>query len=290
MTIAVTGGNGAFGSAVLAHLRHRTDERLVATVRDVAGSAAHPPRHEDVAYRFGDFDDPAALRTALADVDTVLLNATFFGPDPGLRLPRVTAAVGAAADAGVRRIVLTSWPDLPNATVPVVQDYHRLEAAVREAGPDWTVLRLSAGIADAIARDVVWGRSSGEVVAPAAGARATPAAADDLGDAAAAVLAEPERHRGRILELTGPDAIGWEEVAKAAGVPFRAVGEEEYLRHVRERFGVPESTARQLVELYRDFRGPWGSTPTATLTELTGRPALPAIEAVRQRVAAFPAG
>jgi NAD(P)H dehydrogenase (quinone) len=285
MTIAVTGGNGEFGSAVLAHLKDRTDEPVVATVRDLTKSR----RVIGVDHRPGDFDDPQSLRASLAGVDTVLVNATFFGRDTDRRQGRVTAAIGAAADAGVARIVLTSWPDLENATVPAVQDYVPIEAAARSAGPDWTIIRLGFGLGDALARDVVWGRRTGELVAPAADARVTPAAVTDLAEAAAVVLTQ-DGHDGAVLELTGPDAIGWPDLAELAGVPFRDIPDAEYVAYLTETFSLPEAAARQLAALYTDLRGPWASTPTTTLTDLTGHPAVPGVEAVRRRVAAFPGG
>ena len=199
MTIAVTGGNGEFGRAVLKSLAVRTTEPIVGTVRDLAKVVPAP----GVDYRPGDFDDPAALRAGLGGVDSALINATFFGADPARRLPRVTAALRAAADAGVSRIVLTSWSDLDNATVSAVQDYKDLEAAATNAGPAVTILRMAYGLADALARDVVWGKASGELVAPAAHAAVTPAAVADLAEAAAAVLAEPS-HNDLAYELTGP--------------------------------------------------------------------------------------
>jgi NAD(P)H dehydrogenase (quinone) len=220
---------------------------------------------------------------------TAVTRASFFGPDPARRLLRVTAAIGAAADAGVGRIVLTSWPDLENAAMPTVQDYRRLEAAVKSAGPSWTVIRLGVGLGDAVARDVVWGRKAGELVAPAKDARVTPAAVTDLAEAAAAVLTRTG-HEGEVLEMTGPDAIGWHDVAELAGVPFRAVPDDEYVAYLTETLNLPEAAARQLAALYADFRGPWASTPTTTVTDLIGHPALPGTEAVRRRVAKFPAG
>ncbi|SEG76729.1 NAD(P)H dehydrogenase (quinone) [Actinacidiphila yanglinensis] len=285
MAIAVTGGNGEFGSAVIAHLRNLTDQPVVATVRDVTKGR----QSAGVDYRPGDFDDPESLRISLSGVDTVLVNATFFGPDPARRLPRVRAAIGAAADAGVGRIVLTSWPDLENATMPAVQDYRRLEAAAKSASPSWTILRLGVGLGDALARDVVWGRKAGELVAPAKNARVTPAAVTDLAEAAAAVLTQAG-HEGEILEMTGPDAIGWDDVAKLAEVPFRALPDDEYVAYLTQTFNLPEAAARQLTALYADFRGPWASTPTTTVTNLIGHPALPGTEAVQGRVAMFPAG
>jgi NAD(P)H dehydrogenase (quinone) len=285
MTIAVTGDNGEFGAAVIAQVRNRTDEPVVATVRDVAKGR----RVAGVTYRPGDFDDPESLRASLGGVDTVFVNATFFGQDPARRLPRVTAAIGAAAGAGVARIVLTSWPDLENATMPTVQDHRPLEAAAKTAGPDWTIIRLGVGFGDALARDVVWGRKAGELVAPAKDAKVTPAAVTDLAEAAAVVLTQAG-HEGEVLEMTGPDAIGWHDLATLAGVPFRAVPDDEYVTYLTETVHLPEAAARQLTALYADFRGPWASTPTTTVADLIGRPPLPGTEAVRRRVATVPAG
>jgi NAD(P)H dehydrogenase (quinone) len=283
MTIAVTGGNGEFGQAVLEYLGQHAPGPLVATVRDLASVRPLP----GVEYRPGDFDRPETLRDSLAGVDTVLVNATFFGADPSLRSPRVGAAIRAAARAGVHRIVLTSWPDLGNATMPAVQDYAHLEDLVTTAGPAWTVLRLGYGLADALARDVVWGRAGGEIVAPARAACVSPAAVTDLAEAAAIVLLTG--HDGAVHELTGPDPVTWDDLAELAGAPFRAVTDDEYRDHVA-RLGLPAGTAQQLLELYADFRGEWDSAPTPTLMRILGRPAVPGVEAVRRRVALFPTG
>ncbi|GAA4394539.1 NAD(P)H-binding protein [Tsukamurella soli] len=283
MSIAVTGGNGEFGRAVLAQLRDRTRESIVTTVRDVAKADKLP----GIDYRAGDFDYPDALRGSLVGVDTVLVNATFFGPDPSLRLPRVTAAIGAATEAGVERIVLTSWPRLETSTMPSVQNYRALERTVQAAGPSWTILRLNIGMADALARDVVWGRQMGELVAPARDASAAPAAIPDLAAATAIALVD-RRRDGDTLELTGPQDLDWTDLADAAGVPFRAVSDEDYTAYLTENFGFPPETTALLTALYADFRE-GRSSATGTLPDLLGRPAVPGIEAVRARVALFPA-
>lgn len=279
MPIAVTGANGEFGRAVLESLRQRTDEPLIGTVRDPAKSEPL----SGVDYRPGDFDEPDALRASLAGADAVLVNATFFGPDPSQRLRRVAAAIRAAASAGVGRIVLTSWPDLERAGHPSIQDYKELEALVRTAGPDWTILRLCYGLGDAVARDVMWARSGGELVAPAAGARVTPAAVDDLAEAAAAVLGRPGNGHQR-YELTGPDTVTWDDLAELAGVKFRAVDDDGYRRFLA-RFNLPATVVEQLIALYVDFRSGWSAEPTATLESLIGRPPVKGVDAVERRVA-----
>ena len=283
MTIAVTGGKGEFGRAVLESLAQRASEPVVATVRDLAKVEPLP----GVDYRPGDFDDPDTLRGSLAGVDVLLVNATFFGADPALRLPRVSAAIRAAAEARVGRVVLTSWPDLQHTTFPVIQDYKQLEALVQTAGPDWTIVRLGYGLADAVARDVVWGKADGELVAPAAGARVTPADVTDLAAAAATLLATPG-HESVVYELTGPDPLTWNELAGLADVPFRSVTDDEY-RDYLTRFSLSAAHVQQLIGLYAELRSGWNSTPTPTLGHLIGHAPVPGIEAVRRRVARFPA-
>jgi NAD(P)H dehydrogenase (quinone) len=284
MSIAVTGGNGEFGSAVLQALGMRTREPLVATVRDLAKAQ----RIEGVDYRPGDFDRPDLLCGSLSGVETVLINATFFGADPSLRRRRTSSAIRAAAEAGVSRIVLTSWPDLDHATLPAVQDYKHLETLVKTAGPAWTILRLGYGLAIALARDVVWARAGGELVAPAAGARVTPADLTDLAEAAAVVLTEAG-HDNVVHELSGPDSITWEQLAELAESPFRAVTDDAY-RDYLARFSLPAEVAQELIDMYADFSSDWASTPTVTLAELIGHAPVPGIEAVARGVSSFPAG
>jgi len=284
MAIAVTGGNGEFGITVLEALRKRTHEPLVATVRDPAKAQ----RIEGVDYRPGDFDRPDSLRASLSGVDAVLINATFFGADPSLRRRRISSAIRAAAEAGVSRIVLTSWPDLDHAALPAVQDYKHLEALVKTAGPAWTILRAGYGLPIALARDVVWAKSGGELVAPAAGARVTPADVTDLAEAAAVVLTQPG-HDSVVHELSGPDSITWEQLAELAEVPFRAVTDDAYLDYLA-RFNLPAEVAQGLIDMYADFRSDWAAAPTATLGELIGHAPVPGIEAVNQGVSRFPAG
>jgi len=284
MTIAVTGGNGEFGRTVLESLSQRTREPLVATVRELARAQ----RIRGVDYRSGDFDDPDSLRASLSGVDAVLINATFFGADPSLRQQRVSSAIGAAADAAVGRIVLTSWPDLDRATLAAVQDYKHLEALVTRAGPAWTILRLGSGLAVALARDVVWAEAGGELVAPAAGAAVTPADVTDLAEAAAVVLTE-SGHDRVIHELSGPDPVTWDQLAELASVPFRAVADDAY-RDYLTRFNLPAGIAQQLIDMYADFRSDWASTPTRTVAQLIGHPPVPGIEAVSRGVSRFLAG
>ena len=180
---------------------------------------------------------------AFSGADTVFINATFFGAATELRGERVATAIGAAAEAGAARIVVTTWPNLDRATLPQVQDYAQSERLARKAGPSWTILRLGYGLADAVARDVIWARRDGELIAPAGRARCVPAAVSDLADAAAITIAGTG-HENTTYELTGPRAIDWNDLAALAGsidgrsIRYRAVDEDEYREYLAAR-GIP---------------------------------------------------
>jgi NAD(P)H dehydrogenase (quinone) len=287
MSIVITGANGEFGRGVLdavAALVPR--DSLVATVRDVARATGL--RERGLRVLPGSFDDPDALRAAFRGADVVLVNATFFGAATELRGRRVAAAIRAAADAGAARIIVTTWPNLDHAALPNVRDFAQAERLARQAGPSWTILRLGYGLADAAARDVTWARRDGELIAPAADARCTPAAVPDLVEAAALVIAGAG-HENKRYELTGPRAIGWGDLAALAAsqdgrdIRYRPAGDEEYRKHLAAQ-GLPGEVIDGLIGLYAEFRSGWAATPSPDLARLLGRDPVDTLEAVRQRL------
>jgi len=287
MSIVITGANGEFGRGVLdAVAALAPGEDLVAAVRDVGRAA--DLRERGLEVRPGSFDDPQALAGAFAGARAVLVNATFFGVASELRGRRVAAAIRAAADAGAGRVIVTTWPDLDHAALPAVRDYAQSERLVREAGPAWTILRLGYGLADAGARDVIWARRDGQLLAPAAAARCAPAAVPDLVDATARAITGAG-HEGRCYELTGPRAIGWDDLAALAAsldgrdIRYRPAGEEEYRAYLAAR-GLGGPVIDGLLGLYAEFRSGWAATPAPDLARLLGRDPVDSLDAVRQRV------
>jgi NAD(P)H dehydrogenase (quinone) len=281
MRIVITGANGEVGRGVLEAVAARLPQaQLVAAVRNPARAADLAARGIEV--RPVNFDEPDISRDAFAGADLVFVNATFFGAAPELRGRRVENAIRAAA--GASRIVLTSWPDAQRSALAHVSDFAESERLLRQAGPAWTILRLGYGIADALAREITWAREDGELVAPAADARATPASVADLIDAAATTVIETG-HENACYEITGPRATGWSDLAALAGreIKYRAVDDDEYRAHLAPR-DLPDSIIDSLLALYAEFRSGWFATPTPVLGQLIGRTPVDSLDAVRQRV------
>jgi NAD(P)H dehydrogenase (quinone) len=288
--IAVTGANGEFGRGVVEHLlKHLDADSLIVTVRET--SRAQVLAERGVAVHAADFDDGEALTTALSGADTALVNATFFGVQPELRGARVATAIRSAAEAGVSRLVVTSWPEIDDCPLELTRDFVATEQLASSIGPDFTLLRLGYGMADSIARDVVWALRAGQLRAPAGNARCTPAAVPDLIEATARVLLG-SGHEGRRYELSAARAIGWNDLAALASslgghpIPYEAVSDGEF-RTQLEAMALPESAITGLLGYYAAFRSGWANEPHTDLEILLGRPAVDPLEAVGQRVQAF---
>ncbi|GAA2603173.1 SDR family oxidoreductase [Dactylosporangium fulvum] len=128
--VAVTGGAGALGSAVVRHLYGKATPIVVTR------------RPEDVVdgaeVRRADFDDIDP--SAFAGAERALIISTDH-PDNVRRAAQHRAAIDAAVAAGVRHLVYTSLvgcdgpPDLLNAA------HRETEAHLRASGVPWTAVR-----------------------------------------------------------------------------------------------------------------------------------------------------
>ena len=92
--------------------------------------------------RAGDFDDPASLPAAFAGGERMLLIST---DTIGRRVAQHTAAIEAAAAAGVRHVLYTSItnPAVDGPAGIVATEHHGTETALRASGMRWTMLRNS---------------------------------------------------------------------------------------------------------------------------------------------------
>src|SRR3954452_24376614 len=112
--------------------------------------------------------------------------------------------IRAAADAGVRHLVYTSFAGAsPDATFTLARDHWATEQHIRLSGLEWTFLRDNL-YADFLPFMV---GEDGVIRGPAADGRAAVVAQDDIADSAIAVLRDPSPHAGQTYDLTGPEAL-----------------------------------------------------------------------------------
>jgi NAD(P)H dehydrogenase (quinone) len=272
MTVAVTGASGHLGRKVADLLLDRLDPAgIVLLTRTPEALAAYAER--GAAVRRADFDDPAALVDAFAGVDRALLISAV---EIGRRVAQHRAAIDAAKAAGVRHVLYTSVPNPgPDNPAGVGPDHHATEEALRASGLAWTFLRNNlyaehqvATVAEAIAE--------GRLVTSAGDGRTAYVSRDDCAAAAAAVLAT-DGHEGLAYEITGPAAIGADDLAALAaelgGRPVDVVRLDDAAAIAgMVAAGLPETVARLYASFDAAARGGFLDSVSTVVKDLTGRP------------------
>lgn len=264
--ILVTAATGQVGRAALDALAAAGTE-LRALVRDP--SAFEAPKGVQVAR--GDFDDDTSIAEALEGVAVVLL-AGRDGPDSVSQHHRVLAQV---RQAGVRHVVkLSAIGASPKSPVTLMREHHEVDEEVRKGPAGWTLLKPHLFMQNLLrAADTV--RREGRLAAPMAGSRLPLVDTRDVGAAAAVVLRDPAAHAGKEYALTGPAALGYDEVAAAlaavAGraVTYEPVGPDEFEARLRAA-GMPGWRAYDLAHIASAY-GAAENTVSPDLAMLLGR-------------------
>ncbi|OUE31939.1 NAD(P)H azoreductase [Clavibacter michiganensis] len=211
--VAVTGVTGAVGGAVARHLAdagipQRMLARTPARAPELPGATVH-----EVSY-----GDHAATVAALRGTSTLLMVSA---AEDEHRLAQHVAFVDAAADAGVRHVVYTSFAGAaPDATFTLARDHHATEERIRASGLAWTFLR-DAFYIDFVSQLV---GEDGVIRGPAGEGRVAAVTRADVAEVAATILRDPEPHAGATYELTGPEALTMGDIAATvASAEGRAV-------------------------------------------------------------------
>lgn len=230
MTLAVTGGTGFVGQAVIDEACRRGLPLRVLARREQAPC-------EGVVWVRGDLADRGALAALVAGADAILHIAGVINtPDPmGFHLGNVTGTetlVEAARAAGVQRLVFVSSLA---AREPHLSAYGKskrhAEDVIEASGLDWTIVRPPAiyGPRDREILDMFRAATWGVVPMPPPG-RTSIVHVEDLARLLLA-LSEAGSVSGRILEPDDGRERGWShrELALAIG---DAVGRRVWAPHV----------------------------------------------------------
>jgi uncharacterized protein YbjT (DUF2867 family) len=246
--LAVTGSTGALGGRVARTLADLgVEQRLI--VRD----AGRAPKLDGAEVREvpGGYADPAGFREALEGVGTLFLVSAEEAPD---RVAQHRSAIEAAREAGVERIVYTSFLGAAeDSTFLLGRDHWATEQAIRETGVAFTFLR------DSFYMDFIPFFAGPERTfrGPAGDGRLSPVSRDDVAAVAVQVLSTPGAHDGEIYALTGPDLFTLAEAAERLSV------------HTGKPYSYVEETIEEAWESRRPSGAPdwmiegWISTYTA---------------------------
>ena len=268
--IAVTGATGQLGSRLAFRLAAEgAAQRMI--VRDPARAPALPGAEIALA---SNYSDGAGMRAALRGVSTLFLVS---GREAADRVAQHTAAVDAAVDAGVERIVYVSFLGAAaDSTFTLGRQHWATEQHIRSSGLRFTFLRDS--FYHAMFPHLVG--DDGVIRGPAAEGRVASDAHDDVADVATAVLLDEraDAHDGMTYDVTGPEPISMAEAAaELSRVTGRSITyvpetvEEAYAS--RAHYGAPEFEVDGWVTSYTAIAAGDLVVVSPTVERLTARPA-----------------
>jgi uncharacterized protein YbjT (DUF2867 family) len=282
--ILITGSSGNVGSALLGELRaggHPARAAYRSPDRTAGESGAG---REAVTL---DLSRPRTLPPALEDVDAIFLLAP---SGPGQ--PRQESdLIEAARAARVSRIVkLSAWRAGEGLT-PIARWHKAGEEALRSSGLAWTLLRPNFYMQNFVRQNSATIRETRSFAQPASGAAISFVDTRDIARVAARVLTSPG-HDGKSYEITGPEALTYEQ---AAGVFSGVLGESVRFEGLPEaearadmlRSGLPPGYADVLIEVSRAYRDGGAERVTSAVSDLTGRAPVSLAQFVRDNLPAF---
>ncbi len=269
--IFVTGATGALGGRIADRLLDEGADIMIGARRpDIAEglitSGAEPRRF--------DYDDPVTMVSALKGAETVVLVPTF-APNAH-RVRQHDNALAAAREAGVRRVLFVSFLATSLDSVFIVSPFMLFaEAATRQSGMSWTILRDGLYL-DPLAEWMPEIIRMGRIPYPAGSGRLAYVSRDDMARAIAAAALKPE-HDGSVFRLTGEKPQDFAEIAdimsRLTGKPIRydPASDEEF-RDMCLEPGLPEYVPDALLSLYHAVAAGEFDFATGDIETLTGTP------------------
>ncbi len=273
MSLLVSGAGGHLGRRTAASLFDRVEPSSVVLI------SRRPGELSDLAargaqIRFGDFDDPASLSEAFAGGERLLLIST---DAIGRRVPQHVAAIDAAVAAGLRAVAYTSLPN-PTADNPalVARDHRETEKALVASGLEWTLLR-NALYSEYRVPEAQTAVASGILHHNQRDGRTAYVSREDCAAVAAAWLAGGDEHAGRTYDVTGPELLGADDLARiyaATGgrpVSAKAVDDDAFVAGLGAA-GLPPEVCTLLASFGAAIREGHLDQYSGVVQELTGRP------------------
>lgn len=188
--------------------------------------------------------------------------------------------VEAAANAGVAHIVKLSTWGAETEGFSIARIHRTVERAIEGSGLAYTFLRPNCFMQNFVTYYLTTLRDFGVLRLPCDEDRISFIDARDIAIVAAATLADPAQHQNEAYALSGPQALTFAEavavLAQATGKQLRYEGVSEVDFHAEmERFGLPSSYIREVIELCASYRRGESEPVTSTVSDITGHPAIP---------------
>jgi uncharacterized protein YbjT (DUF2867 family) len=272
MTVLVTGATGMFGAAVANALCMDGVDVLAMTRSQ---SSAEKLTRARITGVVGDLDDPKSLEGLLERADRMFL----VSPMHPLLGERESAAIKAAADAGIKQIVKLYGSVRHEGDALDIQHQIAIET-LKSSGVAWTLVSPQTVMETNLLGQIEGIKQERSMYGSAGNGRIGMVALCDCIAAASIVLqSNPEKWGSTNLEITGPAALTYMEIAVEMSralnetITYVDVSEEEFASMLIE-FGFPkEDLEIQVLCHFRQMRNGQADLVTDTFQKLTGKPA-----------------
>lgn len=276
--LAVTGSTGYLGRLLARRLADASvAQRLL--VRDVGRA----PQLEGAAPVRFSYADKALALSALEGTDVLFMVS---GAESEDRLAQHFTFIDAAAEAGVRHIVYTSfYGAAPDATFTLARDHYATEEHIKASGMTYTFLRDNFYIdfLPSLAGE------DGVIRGPAGDGAVAAVTREDIARVAAVVLQDSAAHANATYSLTGPEAITLAEAARIIGeesgtaVSYHAESVPEAYES-RAAYGAPDWQLDAWVSTYTAIAAGELAGVTTAVRDLTGREPMTLRDYLRQQI------
>eukprot|EP00730_Choanoeca_flexa_P012882 TRINITY_DN4718_c0_g1_i2.p1 TRINITY_DN4718_c0_g1~~TRINITY_DN4718_c0_g1_i2.p1 ORF type:complete len:296 (+),score=91.71 TRINITY_DN4718_c0_g1_i2:139-1026(+) len=290
--IAIVGSSGNVGSATIKALsseEFQTTTVVKAGVRDTSKDNAKALQTgSNIHLVEADMSNKEIMVAAFAGMDAVFV----VSPGAEERVKLTNNGVQAAKDAGAKFIMVVSVPTVGTDTV-FGRHMDAIETYVKGCGVSYTLLRLPYFMDNFFGnRDPI--KEKGHIYTPAKDeAEFTPIAVEDVGLAAATILANYEKHQNKTYTITSGSMTHRRAAAAFSDVLGKPVEHVQVSYDAaKESFmdmGLPEWQADGVVELFQHFNqaSPLTNKPTSDFKDITGKEPMPVEVWVQKNKTAF---
>jgi uncharacterized protein YbjT (DUF2867 family) len=279
MTILVTGATGTIGASTLYTFgqRHLGVSALVRNPEKTAQVLAL-----GATPVLSTFEDQVSLQNAMTGIETIVL-ITPAGPAAE---EQATCAIDAAKKSGVQKIVrISAIRADPNGPTNNTRAHGRTEAEIIASGLRYVFLRPNLFMQNLfMVSDQI--RQQGQFSFATGAGRMGMIDTRDIA-ACAVECAISNRWDGQALELTGPEAISYFDVATTLGAAYGSPVQYEPVQpsdmyKMIEGAGWGEWMAALSRDYGQAYASNWGNFTTENVEQITGRPPRTFIDFARE--------
>jgi uncharacterized protein YbjT (DUF2867 family) len=272
MAVLVTGATGMFGSAVVSTLAQDGVEVLAMTRSE---SSAEKLTHGNVTGVVANLDDPESLPALMHRADRMFLVSPMH---PSLGQREVTA-INAATSAGIKQIVKLYGAVRHEGDQLDTQHQMSIER-LKTCEVPWTLVSPQTVMETNLLGQIDGIKNKRSMYGAAGNGRIGMVALDDCIEVASTVLqSDPKQWNSANLEITGPSALTYNEIATEMSRAFNEtityvdMSEQEFSSMLLE-YGFPEEDLEiQVLCHFRQMRNGKASLLTDTFEKITGKPA-----------------